>query len=115
VMPGRTPPPAAPLPDPIITVAYSNPADARTAEDLANFLRALRSGWKYSVRTEQKVSGPMAGHIEYDNERMGELARILARESSDWISRAYRRTVVLQPTSRGRIRGDLIILWLPSR
>jgi PDZ domain-containing protein/TIR domain-containing protein len=115
VIPGRTPSPAAPLPDPIITVAYANPADAKTAEGLANFLRTLRSGWKYSVRTEQKASGPMAGHIEYNNERMGELARVLAREPSAWISRAYQRPIVLQPTSSERIRADLIILWLPSR
>jgi hypothetical protein len=115
VIPERTPAPAAALPDPIVTVAYATTADARTADALANFLRTLRSGWKYSVRTEQKASGPKEGQIEYDNERMGELARVLSREPSAWISRAYRRPVVLQPTSSDRIGADAVILWLPSR
>jgi len=115
VIPGRTPAPAAALPDPVITVAYATAADARLAAGLANFLRTLRSGWKYSVRTEQKASGPKAGQIEYDNERMGELARVLAREPSAWISRAYGRPIGLQPTSSDRIGADAIILWLPSR
>ena len=114
VMPGRTPAPA-PLPDPIITVAFATTADARTADALANFLRTLRSGWKYSVRTEQKASGLKAGQIEYDNERMGELARVLAREPSAWISRAYGRPIVLQPTASDRIGADAVVLWLPSR
>ena len=61
VMPGRTTATAASPTDPVITVAYETPADERTAEALANFLRTLRSGWKYSVRTERKSAGHRAG------------------------------------------------------
>lgn len=115
VMPGRTPAPATPLPDPVITVAYAATADARTAEALANFLRTMRSGWKYSVRTEQNASSPKAGRIEYDNERMGELAQVLARDPALWISRAYGRRVVLQPVKGEKIGRDAVMLWMPSR
>lgn len=115
VMPGRMPVAVAPLTDPVITVAYATPADARTAEAFANFLRTLRSGWKYSVRTEQKASSPNAGRIEYGSERIGDLARILAREPAAWISRAYGRRVVLRPTPTESIGPDAIVLWLPSR
>ena len=86
------------------------------AEDLANFLRTLRSGWKYSVRTVRATTGPRKeGQIEYDNERMAALAQVLARDPAAWLSRAYGRRVVLQPTMSGKIGANTVIFWLPSR
>jgi membrane-associated protease RseP (regulator of RpoE activity) len=111
VMPGRTPAPAASLPDPVITVAYEAPEDERTAEALANFLRTLRSGWKYSVRTQRKSAGDRTGQID----RMGELAQVLARDPAAWLSRAYGRRIVLQPAKGEKIGRDAVMLWMPSR
>jgi PDZ domain len=114
-IPGRTSAPAVPLPDPVIIVVYPTANDARTAEELAGFLRTRRSGWKYSVRTVQKTTGPTGGQLEYDNERTGELARVLARDIGSWVSRAYGRRVALEPTLNGRIGKDAVVLSLPSR
>ena len=83
---------------------------------LANFLRTLRSGWKYSVRTVRATTGPgKEGQFEYDNQRMAALAQVLARDPAAWISRAYGRPVVLQPTMSGKIGASTVVLWLPSR
>lgn len=113
--PGRTSAPAVPLPDPVVIVVYPTANDARTAEELADFLRTRRSGWKYSVRTVQKTTGPTGGQLEYDNERTGELARVLARDIGAWISRSYGRRVALEPRLNGRIGADAVVLSLPSR
>ena len=60
-------------------------------------------------------SGLSEGQIEYDNGRMAGLAQVLARDAAAWISRAYGRQVVLQPTLNERIGADRVVLWLPNR
>ena len=55
------------------------------------------------------------GQLEYDNERMAELAQVLARDPAAWLSRAYGRRVVLQPTLSRKIGGNAVVFWLPSR
>lgn len=115
VMPRRTVASAPRLPDPVVIVAYASAPDARTAEALANFLRTLRSGWKYSVRTEHMVAPAKAGQIEYTTERLRELAQILAREPAAWISRSYERQIVLQPTQSDTVGADAVVLWLPGK
>jgi membrane-associated protease RseP (regulator of RpoE activity) len=114
-IPGRTSAPAVPLRDPVITVFYPTVNDARTAEDLADYLRTRRSGLKYSVLTKQMRTSNQGSQIEYDNERTGELARALARDIGAWISRSYGRRVALEPTLNGRIGADAVVVWLPSR
>lgn len=116
IMPGRTAAPAMPLVDPVVIIVYPASDDPKMAADLANFLGTLRSGWKYTVRTTRATTGPRKeGQIEYDNERMGTLAEVLARDPAAWISRAYGRRVVLQPTLTSRIGANTVVLWLPSR
>jgi len=116
IIPGRTSAPAVPIADAVVTIVYPTADDPRMAEDLANFLRTLRSGWKYTVRTVRATTGPRKeGQIEYDNERMAGLAQVLARDGAAWLSRAYGRRVALQPTPSGRIGADAVLLWLPSR
>jgi hypothetical protein len=115
VIPGRTSAPAVRLPDPVITVFYPTVNDKRTAEDLADYLRTRRSGLKYSVLTKEMRTSNQGSQIEYDNERMGDLARLLAPDLAAWISRAYGRRVVLQPTLSARIGADAVVVWLPSR
>ena len=79
IMPGRTTAPA--VVDPVVTIVYPASDDPKMAEDLANFLRTLRSGSKYAVRTMRATTGPRKeGQIEYDNERMAALAQVLARD-----------------------------------
>ncbi len=116
IMPGRASAPAVPLVDPVVTIVYPASDDPRMAEDLANFLRTLRSGWKYTVRTVRATTGPAKeGQIEYDNERMAALAPVLAEDTAGWMSRAYGRRVVLQPTLTGKIGANTVVLWLPGR
>ena len=115
IMPGRASAPAMPLADPVVTIAYPTADDPRMAEELATFLRT-RSGTKYLVRTVRATTGPRKeGQIEYDNERMAVVAQVLARDAAVWISRAYGRRVVLQPTLTGKIGANAVFLWLPSR
>jgi len=115
ILPGRASAPAVP-PDPVVTIVYPAAGDPKMAEDLANFLRTLRSGWKYSVQTVRATTGPRKeGQIEYDNERMAALAQVLARDPAAWLSRAYGRRVVLQPTMSGKIGANTVVFWLPSR
>ena len=113
IMPGRPSAPAVRLADPVVTIATAG--DPRTAQELATFLRT-RSGTKYLVRTVRATTGPTKeGQIEYDNENMAGVAQVLARDAAAWISRAYGRHVVLQPTLTGRIGANAVLLWLPSR
>jgi len=115
ILPGRASAPAVP-PDPVVTIVYPAAGDPKMAEDLANFLRTLRSGWKYSVQTVRATTGPRKeGQIDYDNERMAALAQVLARDPAAWLSRAYGRRVVLQPTMSGKIGANTVVFWLPSR
>jgi hypothetical protein len=112
ILPRRASAPAVP-PDPVVTVVYPAAGDPKMAEDLANFLRTLRSGWKYSVQTVRATTGPRKeGQIEYDNERMAALAQVLARDPAAWLSRAYGRRVVLQPTMSGKIGTNTVVFWL---
>jgi hypothetical protein len=105
-----------PITDAIVNIVYPAGDDPKMAEDLANFLRTLVTDWKYSVRIVRASTGPRKeGQIEYDNERMGGLAQILARDPAAFISRAYGRRVVLRPTLSGRIGAKAVTLWLPSR
>ena len=115
IMPGRASALAVPLVDPVVSILYPAGDDQKVAEDLANFLRTLRSGWKYTVRVRSTTASSKAGQIEYDNERMAALAPVLAKDTAGWISRAYGRRVVLQPTMSGKIGANTVILWLPSR
>jgi hypothetical protein len=115
ILPGRPSAPAVPL-DPVVTIVYPGADGPKMAEDLANFLRTPRSGLKYSVRTVRATTGPAKeGQIEYDNERMAAVAQVLAKDAAAWISRAYGRRVVLQPTLTGKIGSNAVVLWLPSR
>ena len=85
------------------------------AEDLAVFLRA-RPDQKYAVRTVRATTGGRKeGQIEYDNDKMAAVAQMLAKDASAWISRTYRRQVVLKPTLSGKIGSNATMLWLPSR
>ena len=115
IMPARTPAAAGRSADAVVTIAYTPGDDPKIAEDLATFLRT-RSPTEYQVRTVRATaSRGKENQIEYDNGRMAGLAQVLAREAAPWISRAYRRQVVLQPTLNDKIGADRILLWLPSR
>jgi membrane-associated protease RseP (regulator of RpoE activity) len=115
IMPARTPAAAGRPADTVVTIAYTPADDPKIAEELATFLRT-RSGTEYQVRTVRATaSRGKEGQIEYDNGRMAGLAQVLARDAAGWISRTYGREVVLRPTLSGRIGGDAVLLWLPSR
>ena len=116
IMPARTPAASGRLADAaVVTIAYPKADDPRTVEELATFLRT-RSGTEYQVSALPANPGRgKEGQIEYDNGRMAGLAQVLARDAAAWISRAYGRRVVLQPTLNERIGADRVILWLPNR
>jgi membrane-associated protease RseP (regulator of RpoE activity) len=115
IMPARTPAAAGRPADTVVTIAYTPADDPKIAEELATFLRT-RSRTEYQVRTVRATaSRGKEGQIEYDNGRMAGLAQVLARDAAAWISRTYGREVVLRPTLSGRIGGDAVLLWLPSR
>ena len=81
-----------------------------------NFLRTLRSGSKYTVRVRATTAPSKPGQIEdYDDERMAAVASILSKDMVNWMSRAYGRGVVLQPTLSSKIGANTVVLWLPSR
>ncbi len=115
IMPGRTAAPAAPLVVPAVIILYPAGDDPKMAEDLANFLRTLRSGSKYTVRVRATTAPSKPGQIEYDDERMAAVASILSKDMVNWMSRAYGRGIVLQPTLSSKIGANTVILWLPSR
>jgi hypothetical protein len=115
VMPGKSPAAATRVADPVVTIVFPATDDTGTAEELATFLRT-RPNQKYQVRTVRATTGPRKeGQIEYDNQQMAAVAQTLARDAAAWISRAYRRPVVLQPTLTGRIGANAVVLWLPAR
>jgi hypothetical protein len=96
----------------VVLILYSSPAELTVAEQLAANL-SRSQGWR--VQTQQSsVTVRSEGQIQYIDDQLSGAARILAQDAGAWLSRAYRRSVVLTPVQGGRAGSGTLALLLPS-
>jgi beta-lactam-binding protein with PASTA domain len=97
-----------------LLIHYNTEAEREIAQGLSTYL----AGYKFASNRIVQVNGRsslMLGGVHYARSEHERLAQSLASRAQSWFSKTYNRSIMLTPRLEPRVRGDLIIIYLPGQ